>query len=117
MDEIFRMERLKRATEMHQMIEQWNPLIQNWRPSTGAANIPRRVQNALRLARRYRVELEALEPSDMTRREMPVWLHRKTSKVATRIYKTDGAKCLRNRHRTHYMGQLAELIESVPAEH
>ena len=48
---------------------------------------------------------------------MPVWLHQKTSKVATRIYKTDGAKCLRNKHRTHYVGQLAELIGSVPAEH
>ena len=61
MDEMFRMERPKRVTETHQMIERWNPLIQNWRPSTGAANIPRRVQNALRLARRYGVELEALE--------------------------------------------------------
>ena len=36
---------------------------------------------------------------------------------AAQIYTTDGAKCLKNKHRTHYMRQLMELIENVPDEH
>jgi len=117
MDEIFRMERPKRAKETHQMIESWNPLTQDWKPKARSANIPRRIRNALRLAKKHGVELEALEPTDETKREMPVWLHRKASREAARIYTTDGAKCLKNKHRTHYMRQLMELIENIPDEH
>ena len=117
MDEIFRMERPKQAKETHQMIENWNPLTQNWKPKARSANIPKRIQGAMRLARKHGVELEALEPTDETRREMPVWLHRKASKEAARIYTTDGAKCLKSKHRTHYIRQLVELTENVSDEH
>ena len=82
MDEIFRIERPKRAKETHQMIENWNPLIQDWKPKARSANIPKRIHNAMRLARKYGVELEALEPTDETKREMPVWLHRKANREA-----------------------------------
>ena len=116
-DEIFRMERPKSAKETHQMIERWNPLTQDWKPKSRSTNIPRRVQNALRLARKCGVELEVREPSEETKREMPVWLHRKASRDAARIYKTEAAKCLKNNHCKHYMGQLLELTEGVPGEH
>ena len=116
-DEIFRIERPKSARETHQMIENWNPLTQSWNPKTKSINIPKRVQNAMRLAKKHGVELEALEPSDETRCGMPVWLHRKANRDAAKIYKTDGAKCLKSKHRTHYMKQLLEMIEDVPAEH
>ena len=117
MDEIFRMERPKRARETYQMIESWNPLIQDWKPKARSQSVPRRVQNALRPARKHGVELGALGLSNETRREMPVWLHRKASKNAARLYSTEGAKCLKSRHRTHYMWQLVELIGSVPDVH
>ena len=80
MDKMFRMERPKWAKETHQMIESWNPLTQDWKPKARSANIPRQIRNALRLARKHGVELEALEPTDETKREMPVWLHRKASR-------------------------------------
>ena len=48
---------------------------------------------------------------------MPVWLHRKASKDAARIYATDGAKCLKTKHQTHYMKQLTELLETAPVNH
>ena len=48
---------------------------------------------------------------------MPVWLHRKTNKDAARIYTTNGAKCLKNQHHTHYMKQLTELMKDIPTEH
>ena len=116
-DEIFRMERPKRAKETHQMIENWNPLTQNWKPKEKSVNIPKRTQRALRLARKHGVELETVEPTEETKREMPVWLHRKANKEAARIYPTDAAKCLKNKHRTHYVKQLIEMIENAPSEH
>ena len=69
------------------------------------------------LARKHRVELEGLGPTDETVREMPVWLHHKASEEAARICTTDAAKCLRNSHCTHYVRQSRELIENVPSEH
>jgi ribonuclease HI/exonuclease III len=117
MDEVFRMERPKKAKEPWPVIGRWNPLIQDWKPKERSKNIPGRVQSALRLARKHGVELEALEPTDETRREMPVWLHRKANREAARLYKTGAAKCLKARHRTHYMGQLVEMLESTPDQH
>jgi len=117
MDEIFRNERPKRAKETPQEIGKWNPLIQNWKPKLNAAGIPKRVHRALKWAKKHNVEIEALEPNEETKREMPVWLHRKTSKEAARIYSTDAAKCLKNKHCTHYMRQLRDITENVPGNH
>ena len=117
LDEIFRMEHPKNAKETYQMIESWNPLIQRWNPKVRSTNIPKRVHNAIRLTKKHGVELEALEPSNDTRREMPVWLHRKATRDAARIYKTDGAKCLKSKHRTHYVKQLTGMVEGVPEGH
>ena len=117
MDEIFRIVRPKRPKETYHMIEKWNPLIQHWKPKARSPDIPQRVHDALRLAGKYGVELESLDPSETTRSEMPVWLHRKASSEAARLYKTDAAKCLRNNHRTHYIEQLTKMLEKVPDEH
>ena len=117
MDEIFRLERPKRARETYNMIGKWNPLIQNWNPKARSPNIPHRIRNALRLAGKHGVELETLKPTESTRREMPIRLHRKASREAARLYKTDAAKCLRNNHRTHYIGQLKEMLDETPDEH
>ena len=116
-DEIFRSARPKNATEMPGTIEKWNPLIQNWKPKARSEHIPRRIQNAMKAAKKHGVELEALEPNEETKRGMPVWLHRKANGEAAKIYKTNGAKCLKMKHRTHYMGQLANLIENIPDDH
>lgn len=117
MDEIFRMERPKRTKETHEMIKNWNPFTQDWSPKAHSTNIPKRIQTAVRLARKHGVELEALNPTNETRREMPVWLHRKANPGAARIYKTDGAKCLKTKHCTHYIKQLTDEIENMPGEH
>ena len=116
-DEIFRIERPKRAKETYEMIEAWNPLTQDWKPKARSAAIPRRIQNAMRLAKKHKVDLEAMDLKNETKLEMPVWLHRKASKEAAKIYTTDGAKCLRNKHRTHYMKQLIDMLGNVPSEH
>jgi hypothetical protein len=47
---------------------------------------------------------------------MSVWLHRRANREAARLYKTDAAKCLKNTHRTHFMGQLVEMLENTPGE-
>ena len=78
-DEIFRMEQPKRAKEMYEMIAHWNPLIQEWKPKMKSLYITKRIQNSVRLARKRSIELKALEPSNEIRKEMPMWLHRKTS--------------------------------------
>ena len=117
MDEIFRMQRPKKAKESPEAIQGWNPLTQNWKPKRRTENIPARVQKALRLAEKYGVSLEAPNPTEETKRELPVWLHKKANKDAARIYKTQGAKCLKETHRTHYLRQLVDLIENVPEEH
>ena len=117
MDEILHLERPKRAKEMYQMIENWNPLTQGWNLNSRSTNIPKRVHNTLRLAKKYKIELEALEPSNKTRHEMPVWLHQKACRDAARIYTTNGEKCLKKNHWTHYMRQLIEMLENIPNEH
>ena len=117
MDGIFQMECPKAVREMHHMIENWNPLTQGWSPKVRTVNIPERVHSALCLSRKHGVELEMLEPSDETQLEMPVWLHRKASREAARIYTTDGAKCLKSKHQTHYMKQLVGPQENIPNEH
>ena len=117
MDEIFRMERPKRTKETYQMIESWNPLTQGWTPKTNSTSIPKRILNTLRLSKKYGVELEALDPKNEARREMPVWLHRKASRDAAQLYKTDGAKCLKRKHRTHYMRQLVDITENILDNH
>ena len=117
MDKILRLERPKRAKETYQMIENWNPLTQGWNLNTRSTNIPKRVHNTLRLAKKYKIELEALEPSNKTRHEMPVWLHQKACRDAARIYTTNGEKCLKKNHWTHYMRQLIEMLENIPNEH
>ena len=66
MDEILRMERPKTAKETHDMIKNWNPLTQRWNPKVRSANIPERMHNALRLSRKYGIELKALEPNKET---------------------------------------------------
>ena len=117
MDEIFRMARPKNATATHWMVEKWNPLTQDWRPKTKSEYISKRIQNAMKLAKKHDVDLEALEPNEETKRGLPVWLHRKANKEAARIYATNGAKCLKLRHRTHYIGQLTDLTEGLPDDH
>ena len=116
-DEIFRMARPKDAKETPPMIERWNPLTQNWKPKVKSEYIPKRIQNAMKLAKKHNVELEALEPNEETKRGMPVWLHRKVNWDAARLYTTDGAKCLKTKHRTHYIGQLVSLIQDMPDDH
>jgi hypothetical protein len=117
MDEIFRTERPKKAKETHQMVGSWNPLTQDWKPKANSNYIPKRVQNAMRLAGTHAVDLEALEPNEETKRELPVWLHRKANREAARLYTTSGAKCLKSKHKTHYMRQLVEMIDDIPKEH
>ena len=116
-DEIFRSERPKSSKEAAEIVANWNPLTQGWKPKARSACIPKRVQNALRLADKHGVELEALEPSEETKREMPVWLHRKANKEAARIYASDAVKCLKNRHRTHYIKQLEGMVLGAPSSH
>ena len=116
-DEIFRMERPKQAKEPQEIISNWNPFTQDWRPNERSTKIPKRIQRAMRLAKKHGVELEALEPSNKTKEDMPVWLHRKASREAAKVYKTDGAKCLKSKHRTHYIKQLTETVRDVPDEH
>ena len=117
MDEILRMERPKHAKETYQKIANWNPLMQSWKLKAQSVNILLQVQTALRLARTHKVELKTLEPAEEIWREMPVWLHRKVSPEAVWIYKTNTTKCLKSKHCTHYIEQLATMLQRVPDEH
>ena len=55
MDKMFRIERPKTAKETYQVIESWNPLIQDWKPKAKSTYITRRTQNALRLAKKKNI--------------------------------------------------------------
>ena len=116
-DEIFRVERPKRAKETFEEIAKWNPFTQNWHPKTNAKSIPVRVQKAMKLAEKHGVRLEASRPDQETRGELPIWLHWKTSSEAARLYKKDEAKCLKVKHKTHYVRQMLDLITGVPENH
>ena len=117
MDKIFRIKQPKKTKETYQMIKNWNPLTQGWAPKMKSTSIPKRILDALRLSKKYGVELEALDPKNEARHEMPVWLHCKANQDVAQLYKTDGAKCLKRRHRTHYMKQLVDMTENIPENH
>ena len=117
MDEILRSSRPSRAKETPEEIANWNPFTQDWRPKTKDKHIPKRIQQALALARKHGVALEAPNPTNETRLEMPVWLHRKANRNAARLYKKSEAKCLKAKHKTHYMAQLITLTENIPLDH
>lgn len=93
------------------MIENWNPLTQDWKPKARSQIIPKRIQNSMRLATKHKINFVALEPSNKTSCGMPVWLHHKANRDAARLYKSDGARCLKNNHRTHYMEELMREVE------
>ena len=116
-DKIFRIEQPKRARETYQMIAHWNPLTQDWKLKRKSQFITKRIQNSVQLARKHGIELKALEPENNTWKEMPMWLHQKTNREAAKIYATNGVKCLKTKHCTHYMNQLMKLIENIPEEH
>ena len=116
-DEIFRTTRPKGAKETHEEIADWNPFTQNWQPKLRDKHIPKRIQQALSLARKHGVTLEAPKPNNETRLNMPIWLHRKTCRDAARLYRKREAKCLKNKHKTHYVAQLVALLGSTPPDH
>lgn len=116
-DEIFRSTRPNRAREMPEEIANWNPFTQDRRPKTKDKHIPKWIQQALSLARKHGVTLEAPKPTNETRLNMPVWLHRKANNNAARLYKKSEAKCLKTKHKTHYIAQLTALLEGTPQDH
>jgi ribonuclease HI len=116
-DEIFRMKRPKRAKSAPEEVANWNPFTQDWQPSSRSRNVPERVKKAMRLAVRHGAQLEAVKPNLETRMELPIWLHRKTNREAARLYKREGAKCLKTKHKTHYVGQILELVANIPDDH
>jgi len=116
-DEILRHERPKRAKETLEEIAKWNPFTQDWRPKNKAKHIPEKVQKAIKLAHKHRVEPEASRPDHDARANMPIWLHRKSNGEAARLYKKKEAKCLKAKHKTHYVHQVATLINGVTEDH
>jgi len=116
-DEIFRLERPKRAKETPEEIVKWNPFTQDWRPKERAKHIPERIQSAMKSASKHGVGLEAAKPSHETKVGLPIWLHRKTNSKAARLYKKNEAKCLKTKHKTHYVHQVVRLTEEVPKNH
>ena len=117
MDEIFRSVRPKGAKETPEEIANWNPFTQEWQPKMRDKHIPKRIQQALSLAKKHGVMLETPKPNNETRLNMPVWLHRKASRNAARLYKKSEAKCLKSKHKTHYIKQLVALTERTPPNH
>ena len=116
-DEIFRSTRPKGAKETPEEITDWNPFTQDWYPKLRDKHIPKRIQQAMSLAKRHGVTLESPKPDNETRLNMPIWLHRKASKDAARLYKKNEAKCLKTKHKTHYMAQLVALLGNTPPDH
>ena len=90
---------------------------QNWRPKIKAKHVPERIQKALKLANKHGVRLEASKPDNETKTGLPIWLHRKTNNEAARLYKKNEAKCLKTKHKTHYVYQITHLIEDVNENH
>ena len=117
MDEIFRAIRPKGTKETPEEIANWNPFTQDWHPKRKDKHIPKRIQQALSLANKHGVTLEAPNPDNETRLNMPIWLHRKMNKNAARLYKKKEAKCLKSKHETHYVAQLITLLEQTPPDH
>ena len=116
-DEIFRMERPKQVKETLEEIANWNLFTQDWRPKYKAKHVLERVQRAMRLATKYGVKLEASRPSLETRTELLIWLHHKANHGAAQLYKKSEAKCLKVKHKAHYVHQMVCLVEGVSEDH
>ena len=93
------------------------PFLQTWRTRGRYSTLPEDLRIMLKLAKEYNVQLEARNPSQQAKEEMPMWYHTKAVASARRSYKTKPAKCLRRKHGIRLVRDATALIARIGEEH
>ena len=96
---------------------QASPIVQTWETRARNSTLPNDLRTILKLAREYNVKIEATNPSDQAKGEMPLWYHTKSAPSARRLYKSKLAKCLRQKHGVKLVRDATALIARIGTEH
>ncbi|KII82984.1 hypothetical protein PLICRDRAFT_119990, partial [Plicaturopsis crispa FD-325 SS-3] len=71
----------------------------------------------IKVARKYKVRVETIEPSEELQKGLPIWLHIGASKDMKKLNNHKHARCLRQNHKISTTGELKELTVRNNADH
>ena len=93
------------------------PIAQSWETRTRNSSLPEDLKTMLKLAKEYNVRIDALNPTDNTKLDLPIWYHIHSAPAARKLYKTKPAKCLRSKHKVKLVRDTLLLLEQIPIDH
>ena len=71
----------------------------------------------MKLAKEYKVQLSATNPSKDLKCEIPIWYHAHAVPAARKLYKTKTARCLRKKHNVKLVRDALSILENIPENH
>ena len=93
------------------------PIIQSWETRTRGSTLPEDLKEMLKVAKEFKVRLEATNPSKQVKENLPLWYHAKSDPTARKLYKTKEAKCLRRKHHIKLVKDATDHLASVSDNH
>ncbi|KAF5384648.1 hypothetical protein D9757_007442 [Collybiopsis confluens] len=85
-----------------------NPLLQNW--DIIGTKVPAYLKELVKLSKKYRVTIEAKNPTVEMSREMPAWHHKGADPAKRQLNNVGRSKCLQNNHEVVKVGDLADMV-------
>ena len=93
------------------------PILQTWGTRAMDSTLPEDLKAMLKLAKEYNIQVAAANPSQVVRKEMPLWYHTKSAPVARKLYWMKTAKCLRKNHGIQLVGDVTTLLGRIEDDH
>ena len=93
------------------------PIIQTWETRTRNSTLPEDLRNMLKLAKEYDVHLSSPNPSTSVKLDLPLWYHAHSAPAARKKYRTNHAKCLRNKHKIRLVRDAVSMLNDTPDNH
>ena len=93
------------------------PILQVWGTRARNSSLPEDLKAILKLAREYNIQVMVANPSQVVRKEMPLWSHAKSAPVARKLHHMKITKCLRKNHGIRLVGDATALLGRVEENH
>jgi hypothetical protein len=94
-----------------------NTYLQTWSPSLrklpGQKHLPNALREMIRVANKYGVAFDTLNPSEELRKLLPMWHHFGEDTSKTQYNNKAQSKCLRSTHHVHTTGNGMEVISRL----
>ncbi|KAK7037502.1 hypothetical protein VNI00_010994 [Paramarasmius palmivorus] len=91
-----------------------NIFQQSWKTQMGTkSGLPDELRNMLKIAQKYRLEMDAITTSRDTLRSIPIWYHKEADKKIRHLNNSKASRCLRTNHHVRTTGE-AEDLAAIP---